>query len=358
MYHAFAFAAILFVTVKGQLQNQLVNVGIQGSFYSPGTTSASENTVVTFEFFGFSHSVTQSSADDPCNPLPNGFHSGYYGTGTNNSGPVMAWNLMITNVSAPIWYFCAVGRPVFHCSVGMVGVINPPSQDAYNTFMINAKSVTTTASIGATPILTGIGAFASSTPTTTVLAVTVTPSSTSSSSTPTPSSTSSSSPSPTTAPVQVVTPNLGVIVGGTVGGAIAIITFMFALWYFCLRNKQQPPAAVQNDDFFRYNSVSARRLPTEGFGDTIASSNPASSLTPLRLSPVIQATHPHRHWQLPVPAQQSDIDSTSLNPTNTTGQPNNVDIRALAQEVAAVLYQNPDGASLHRSPWTDGRTES
>ena len=49
-------------------------------------------------------------------------------------------------------------------------------------------------------------------------------------------------------------------------------------------------------------------------------------------------------------SQQSDINSTSSNPTTSgrglnmssdNNQPNNVDIRALAQEVAAVLYQNP-----------------
>ena len=49
---------------------------------------------------------------------------------------------------------------------------------------------------------------------------------------------------------------------------------------------------------------------------------------------------PYLHRQMS--SQQSDLNSTSSNPTNTTGQQaNNVDIRALAQEVAAVLYQNP-----------------
>ena len=71
MYNVFAFAAILFATVVGQLQiplvciakNQVnifhtlnslsqVNVGLQGSFYSPETLSVPVNTVVTFEFFG------------------------------------------------------------------------------------------------------------------------------------------------------------------------------------------------------------------------------------------------------------------------------------------------------------------
>jgi len=68
--------------------------------------------------------------------------------------------------------------------------------------------------------------------------------------------------------------------------------------------------------------------------------------------PVILET-PYLHRQT---SQQSDINSSSTNPTNTAGRGggggggggggrNNsephVDIRALAQEVAAVLYQNP-----------------
>ena len=43
-------------------------------------------------------------------------------------------------------------------------------------------------------------------------------------------------------------------------------------------------------------------------------------------------------------SQQSDLASTSSNPTTSgrnVSEQNNVDIRALAQEVAAVLYQNP-----------------
>jgi len=366
MYNVFALAAshILFVAVRGQLQNLIVNVGLQGSFYSPETVSVAVNNSVTFEFFGAVHSVTQSSFADPCAPLPGGFHSGYLGLGPNNSAPLQVWNLIITNVTSPIWYFCAVSKPVFHCSVGMVGVINPPSQDAFNSFSAVAKLVTTIASIGPTPILSGIGAFATSTPTVSALAFTPSPSLTSlSTSTPTPSSTSSASPSATATPTP---PNLGAIVGGTVGGAVGLIAFMLALWYFCLRNnKQQAAVPVQNDDFFRYNPVPDRRPLTEGFhqpmgsqssagnlqhnpsmlSNTNASSSQTARLAPLRRSPgPVILEPPYLHRQM---SQQSDINSTSSNPTtsgrglNVSEPPNNVDIRALAQEVAAVLYQNP-----------------
>ena len=73
MYNVLAFVAshFLFIAVNGQLQNLIVciaeqgtiltsikklssqvNVGLQGSFYSPETISVPENTSVTFEFFG------------------------------------------------------------------------------------------------------------------------------------------------------------------------------------------------------------------------------------------------------------------------------------------------------------------
>jgi hypothetical protein len=52
-------------------------------------------------------------------------------------------------------------------------------------------------------------------------------------------------------------------------------------------------------------------------------------------------------------SQQSDLASTSSNPTTSgrnVSEQNNVDIRALAQEVAAVLYQNPTQPPKNYSP--------
>jgi hypothetical protein len=197
---------------------------------------------------------------------------------------------------------------------------------------------------------------------------------------------------------------LGAIVGGTVGGTIALIAFIASLWYFCLRNKQAP-ATVQNDEFFRYNSVPAQH-PNEVFAGTVGSGNfnhnpsntntstvPTVHLTPLRrppsglviqdppylhqqssqqsdltavgrpsgpvipeppylhqqtsqqsdLTPLRRPSEPVIPYLYPQTSQQSDLASTSSNPTTSgvSNQSNNVDIRALAQEVAAVLYQNP-----------------
>ena len=128
-----------------------------------------------------------------------------------------------------------------------------------------------------------------------------------------------------------------------------------------MRNK--PAAvAVQNDDFFRYNPVPARRPNEVVFAETAGSgnfnyspptmsntltdtvSNPTTRLTPLRRpsGPVILEP-PYLHRQM---SQQSDLDlaSTSTTSGRNRSEPSNagnVDIRALAQEVAAVLYQSP-----------------
>lgn len=67
------------------------------------------------------HDVTQSSFEEPCIPLPGGFSSGLAGRGSNFSGPSPIWNLEITNVSAPIWFFCGATVPTLHCASGMVG---------------------------------------------------------------------------------------------------------------------------------------------------------------------------------------------------------------------------------------------
>ena len=259
---------------------------------------------------------------------------------------------------------------------------------------------------------------------------------------------------------------MGAIVGGTVGGTIALTTFIVSLWYFCLRNKRAP-ATVQNDEISPFNPVPAQHLNEVSAG-TVGSghfnhnssntktstpsltplrrpsgpiildppylhqqSSKQSDLTPLRrpsgpiildppylhqqssqqpdltplrrpsgpvipeqpylrqqtsqqsdLTPLRRPSGPvmpephYLHQQMsqqsdltslqhpsgtvipylhPQTSQQSDLASTSSNPTTTSGrnlsnQSNNIDIRALAQEVAAVLYQNPPASAMNYSP--------
>ncbi|KLO12287.1 hypothetical protein SCHPADRAFT_905300 [Schizopora paradoxa] len=169
-----------------------VKVGDEGLFFVPPTVNASVGDIVSFSFVGKNHSVTQSSQDNPCTPLDGGFNSGLLGIGNDTNAPPGIWNLTITDDSQPIWYFCEAVSPESHCTSGMVGAINPPSNDSYNAFQSSAKEVTETISPTIPVALTGVGAAASIFPTTTA---TEPPSTGSSSSSGTGST---NAPSPTT----------------------------------------------------------------------------------------------------------------------------------------------------------------
>ncbi|KAF3905038.1 hypothetical protein AA313_de0205497 [Arthrobotrys entomopaga] len=74
-----------------------VKVGSGGLVYSPNSITAAVGDTVVFEFDSPSHSVTEGSFSDACNPVTDGFNSGIINT------------------------------DIGHCKAGMVGVINPPS---------------------------------------------------------------------------------------------------------------------------------------------------------------------------------------------------------------------------------------
>ena len=77
-----------------------------------------------------SHSVAQSSFDDPCQPLQSGNVPGFWSgmmpvTAESTSMPVFS---IMVNDTRPIWFYCATAK---HCQNGMSGVINPyvPAQE-------------------------------------------------------------------------------------------------------------------------------------------------------------------------------------------------------------------------------------
>ena len=198
-----------------------------------------------------------------------------------------------------------------------------------------------------TPILIGQGAFATNVPTPSILS---SPSSTISSTL----STSSVTSTPTTES------HLGAIIGGAIGGGVVLVCIIIVLWVFLVRRKNAPKRP-ESDEFFRYDPVPVRRRPSEVFAEakraeslhhnTSITSNsitsnpyidesimPTAYLGPVRRSPSLIVLQPpsdlHR--------QVSDLGPLSATTRSTfLGQTNNVDIRALAQEVAAVLYQHP-----------------
>ncbi|KAH9476567.1 hypothetical protein JR316_0010479 [Psilocybe cubensis] len=396
-----------------------VKVGLQGSFFDPATISAGLNDTITFIFAGFFHTVTQSSFANPCSPLPGGFSSGPAGTQNNDTQHPMTWDLHITNVSEPIWFFCEMTQPTSHCAVsGMVGryisVINPPSIAAYTSFRAAAQQVTGTPQPNFQIALTGIGAFATQTPAIPSTPVSIPPS------TPTPSDSSTSSSttsSSTTSPSDTSTAaaahsssssHLGAIVGGAVGGAaVLILGLILILWLLRVQKSRRtgPPGAPDSptsDDanFFRYNPAPVRRRPSEAFAEakqleaarslsatrqatptpapaSAPSMSMSMSMSPNRRGEVVQQPQfpPGVPRTLMVEPhmldRQTSFGSTAMSFTGNSSagaasvdhhqqmqQTANLNIHALASEVAGILRQPANTAPVAAHPTQEGTPRS
>ncbi|KAL0952883.1 hypothetical protein HGRIS_007102 [Hohenbuehelia grisea] len=140
-----------------------VEIGQAGSFFVPENITASEDDVVRFHFLAGWHDVTQGSFESPCQPLQGGFGTGVIKRESYPAGQPPTWDLRIVDATKPIWFYCATHMPSPHCTTGMVGVINGPS-DQYEDYrkaslLVNPSSVPT-----ASVALAGIGATATATP--------------------------------------------------------------------------------------------------------------------------------------------------------------------------------------------------
>lgn len=257
--NVYAFvASYILLLVKA---THTVIVGSKGPFYNPAVIYAQQNETIVFEFAGDFHSVTQSSFDDPCTPLPGGFDSGIAGAGA--TAPIPSWALVITNASAPIWFFCTVVQPSSFCHLGMVGVINPYNTSMYNKFAALAKVITGTPAPTNTIILTGQGAYATNSPSGSLVPqdVVLTTSTTATAtyatnslapSTSSPPITTSSTSSTSTSASSSSTSQLGAIIAGALAGTFAIIGLIIILWLFWLRKKK---AAIRHEtENFDYNT--------------------------------------------------------------------------------------------------------
>ena len=102
-------------------------VGKTGTTYSPDKITANVGDKVQFQFMGGNHTATQSTFDQPCQPINNfmnnvtGFHSGFVPAAASQAmGMIPTWEITI-NSTAPIWVYCAQAK---HCENGMSLVIN------------------------------------------------------------------------------------------------------------------------------------------------------------------------------------------------------------------------------------------
>jgi len=206
-----SLAAAIFPAALGQVDPiTTVLVGANGTFFEPPTVSVTLNGTVRFSFVGPAHSVTQTSFDNPCFLLPGGFSSGIHGVQNVSVAAPPFWDLRITNVSEPIWFYCPITAPDLHCASGMVGVINPPSIEAYDQFLAAAKAVEAIPTAFPPNALSGQGAVATAFPASPSPLPTTTP-------------TITMTPTITTTPTGVSSSNSGIIRGSVVRVFVAVV---------------------------------------------------------------------------------------------------------------------------------------
>jgi plastocyanin len=139
----FAAAAVFARVALGQESGDNVKVHVvqvsdaSGALkFWPEVLEAKTGELVQFHFYPKNHSIAQSSFADPCMPISEsesgngttGFFSGFMPVEAD-SALMPTFTIPITD-EKPIWYYCATGP---HCQSGMVGVINPPKNNAERT---------------------------------------------------------------------------------------------------------------------------------------------------------------------------------------------------------------------------------
>ncbi|KAF9070956.1 hypothetical protein BDP27DRAFT_1401729 [Rhodocollybia butyracea] len=365
----------------------IVTVGDDGSFYDPPTTSAGMNDIVNFVFTGLrQHSVTQSSLATPCLPLEGGFNSGLTSLSNStdpNEAPV--WQLQITNASTPIYFFCMQSIPLSHCSVGMVGAINPPSQDVYNSLLSLAKNTTSTATSLIPYAATGIGAVAQQTLALSSVGIGfLTAESSSQTSTSSMTSTATVTPTPTGESSEsnnIKKSNTGAIVGGVVGGVLGaglIVTGIVLLLLRRHRRTSRNPPSQMYQQYFTPPPTAG--LTDRGMSEHVAT--PISGTIPMPISPPPHQQITPSAWrtgneesrmyiQPPLTPNRSIGNSVSVPATSTRHDDHQslggsdlsdmsqnyggTNIKTLAKEVAAVMLQNNASGVSREGTTSSGR---
>ncbi|KAF9532293.1 hypothetical protein CPB83DRAFT_847601 [Crepidotus variabilis] len=121
---SFALASSLLIgTIPSVLAANIdVVVGGPGILkFNPPSVNANIGDVVRFIFQQKNHTVTQSTLDQPCQPLANGFDTGFVPVADATTSGFPVAELTVTRTT-PVWAYCKQGN---HCQQGMVFAINP-----------------------------------------------------------------------------------------------------------------------------------------------------------------------------------------------------------------------------------------
>ncbi|CEJ82074.1 hypothetical protein VHEMI02165 [[Torrubiella] hemipterigena] len=114
-----------------------IDAGLNGLAFTPDSTKANVGDVLEFHFHPISHSVVMGDKNHPCVPAASGgFFSGFMPVSSGEGANVFQ---VTVNSTDPIFFYCAqtVGS---HCQSGMVGVINPASDQDLAAYKNAAKS--------------------------------------------------------------------------------------------------------------------------------------------------------------------------------------------------------------------------
>lgn len=116
----------------------VVKVGLNGTqTYEPNDFTAAVGDMVQFQFFGGNHTATQSTFENPCQPVAaftnnTGFHTGFIPAAASEAMGMRAVYTIQVNNTNPLWIYCAQGK---HCENGMAMVINKPVANTSRTLV-------------------------------------------------------------------------------------------------------------------------------------------------------------------------------------------------------------------------------
>lgn len=132
-----ALASLASAQVPNNSRFTVVQVAPNGTqTFSPSNVRVNVGEFVQFQFVAGNHTVTQSTFDQPCQPIamhnPNvtGFHSGYQPAAASAAMGMFPTFTIQINSTNPVWIYCGQGR---HCENGMVMVINEPANNPNRT---------------------------------------------------------------------------------------------------------------------------------------------------------------------------------------------------------------------------------
>ncbi|KAK7031041.1 hypothetical protein VNI00_013831 [Paramarasmius palmivorus] len=117
------------------------NTGHKGVGFDPSVIVPSAGDQIVFEFRSGSHSVVESTFEEPCTPKAGGFNSGVQTVADNievDASGLPTVTLQV-NDSQPLWFFDQAGGT---CNQGGVLAVNPTDSQTAPAFKENAAKAT------------------------------------------------------------------------------------------------------------------------------------------------------------------------------------------------------------------------